>query len=79
MCNLGMYLGMKATFEISLGAVDPDGKYSYLSNMPATGAPTLSPDGSIRTYRFQKTPIMSSYLIAFIVGRLQSRTVTKKS
>lgn len=54
---------IKATFDVTL--VVPKDRIG-LSNMPVVSEQTL-PDGS-RLVRFDKTPIMSTYLVAAVVG-----------
>ncbi len=62
----------KATFKVSLKI---DKKLTAVSNMPIV---TISDDDSeTKTVIFEKTPIMSTYLLAFIVGDL--KCVEKKS
>jgi aminopeptidase N len=41
-----------------------------LSNMPVIGE-TKSDDGSTVTYTYSTTPIMSTYLLAFVIGELE--------
>ena len=52
---------MKATFSISM-AHDP--AFIALTNMPKVGSSTK---GGLRVDRFQKTVIMPTYLLAFVV------------
>mmetsp|Transcript_19389 Transcript_19389/g.33317 ORF Transcript_19389/g.33317 Transcript_19389/m.33317 type:complete len:873 (+) Transcript_19389:55-2673(+) len=54
---------LKATFDVVL--VVPADR-TAISNMPETESKTL-PDGK-RLVRFARTPIMSTYLLAFVVG-----------
>lgn len=53
---------LKATFDISL-IVPP--KLVALSNMPVK---TTTPQGDLIRYDFETTPIMSTYLVAVVVG-----------
>jgi len=72
----------KATFEISITA---DNKFTAISNMPIK---TKKKIGSKTTYNFQKTPLVSTYLIYLGVGefeyltgkagKIQIRVVTTK-
>ncbi|CAB3406551.1 unnamed protein product [Caenorhabditis bovis] len=67
--------GVKATFNIS---VKHDKKYTVLANMPPIEAPPhLKWNTNIVTTRFQQTPPMSTYLLAFAIGefvKLETRT-----
>ncbi len=58
---------LKARFDVTLTA--PKGR-TALSNMPEAAAETL-PDGR-RRVRFETSPVMSTYLLAFIVGEFES-------
>ncbi len=72
----------KATFDIAIIA---DNKFSAISNMPIKSKKKL---GNKTIYKFQKTPIMSTYLIYLgvgefeylkgKVGKVQIRVVTTK-
>ena len=72
----------KATFSLSLEVPDTDD--TVISNMPTKSAETLSrpADFKIATtdftsgkrVEFEKTPRMSTYLLAFCVGRFQKKT-----
>ena len=72
----------KATFEISIIA---DNKFTAISNMPIK---TKKKTGNKTTYNFQKTPLVSTYLIYLGVGefeyltgkagKIQIRVVTTK-
>lgn len=53
---------LKATFRVSLSIPQ---QLSALSNMPVT---EQKEEGERTLYRFEETPIMSTYLLAFIVG-----------
>ncbi|XP_035784947.1 puromycin-sensitive aminopeptidase-like [Anopheles albimanus] len=55
---------IKATFDITLTV--PQDRVA-LSNMPLQSE-TSSDDGSLRVLRFDRTPIMSTYLVAVVVG-----------
>ncbi|XP_049545886.1 puromycin-sensitive aminopeptidase isoform X1 [Anopheles darlingi] len=55
---------IKATFDITLTV--PQDRVA-LSNMPLKSE-TSSDDGSLRVLRFDRTPIMSTYLVAVVVG-----------
>jgi puromycin-sensitive aminopeptidase len=57
----------KARFDVTLTA--PKGR-TAISNMPEAAAETL-PDGR-RRVRFATSPVMSTYLLAFIVGEFES-------
>ncbi len=62
----------KATFSLSLTV--PDGN-TALSNMPEKSS--TQEDGK-RVVTFDATPKMSTYLLAFVIGDLQSRETTTK-
>lgn len=63
----------KATFDVSLVTTEDT---QVLSNMPA--ASTMKSDRG-RLTTFERTPRMSSYLVAFVVGELHKKTATTKS
>ena len=54
---------LKAVFEVTL--VVPEDRVA-ISNMPPSH--TESGEGGLKTVRFAETPVMSTYLLAFIVG-----------
>lgn len=56
---------LKATFELTL--VVPS-EMTAVSNMPIVSEEEVSP--GVKSVRYAKTPIMSTYLLAFIVGDL---------
>jgi puromycin-sensitive aminopeptidase len=56
---------LKAQFEIVLTVPD---KLVCLSNMPCVEQST--PQDGLVTYRFNRTPIMSTYLVAFLLGEM---------
>ena len=58
----------KATFDMSL--IIANENLTALSNMPVRNKTTLG-DGSI-LYEYWRSPVMSTYLLAFIVGELES-------
>ena len=58
----------KATFEISIIA---DNKFTAISNMPVK---TKKKTGNKTTYNFQKTPLVSTYLIYLGVGEFEYLT-----
>jgi puromycin-sensitive aminopeptidase len=58
----------KATFDVTL--VVPS-NLTALSNMPIRG--TYYYDGALKEVIFDRTPVMSTYLLAFIVGELEHR------
>ena len=57
----------KATFEVTLVFAE---EYQAVSNSPAVEE--TSPGPGLKSVRFAETPIMSTYLLAFIVGDLVS-------
>ena len=57
----------KATFEVTLVF---DDEYQAVSNTPAVEE--IVPGPGLKSVRFAETPIMSTYLLAFIVGNLSS-------
>ena len=65
--------GAKARFNLQL-TTDPD--QTVLSNMPIDEQSTVN--GRLVT-RFQTTPRMSTYLVAFVVGELQRKSSRTKS
>lgn len=62
----------KATFDLTL-VTRPE--VETLSNMPIASQST---DGDKMTTSFQTTPVMSSYLLAFVVGEMQKKTTKTK-
>lgn len=61
----------KATFELSIKFDKEENEESFvISNMPEIEIEKREKDG---IYRFLKTPKMSSYLLAFAVGEMQSK------
>ena len=62
---------VQAVFRFSM--VAPQGQ-TVLFNMPETGTTPLA-DGTVE-HSFQGTPLMSTYLVAFIVGDLTAVTTT---
>ncbi len=62
----------KATFDVTLSTEE---NVSVLGNMPVLSQ--KSEDGRLVT-RFETTPRMSSYLVAWVVGDLQKKTATTK-
>lgn len=56
---------VKATFDVTL--VGPKDRV-ILSNMPVQSETTLESDSGQKVLTFQRTPIMSTYLLAFVVG-----------
>jgi puromycin-sensitive aminopeptidase len=56
----------QATFDITLTVA---GDLTALSNMPVVGIVPAS-DGR-KTYKYGRTPLVSTYLIAFVVGELE--------
>ncbi|MEE3248079.1 MAG: M1 family metallopeptidase, partial [Chloroflexota bacterium] len=57
----------KATFEVTLVF---DDEYQAVSNTPAVEE--IVPGPGLKSVRFAETPIMSTYLLAFVVGNLSS-------
>lgn len=64
----------KATFDLAL--ITESG-VEVLSNMPKLEGSGVKEEGRQVT-RFQTTPRMSTYLLAFVVGELQKKTATSK-
>jgi aminopeptidase N len=58
----------KATFDMTL--IITNEKLTALSNMPIRNKEVLE-DGSI-LYQYWRSPVMSTYLLAFVVGELES-------
>ncbi len=59
----------KATFDLTVTAPnDPDA--TVLSNMPAIPSKVAEKNKDLKTVRFETTPIMSTYLLAFVYGRM---------
>jgi puromycin-sensitive aminopeptidase len=57
---------LKATFDIVI-SVEKDSGLTVLSNMPVDIKET---NGQFEIYHFKRTPIMSTYLVAFFVGEV---------
>ena len=69
---------LKATFSIEL---ECDASHCALSNMHAieeTALPSQGENAPRKLIRFGRTPIMSTYLIAFVVGPLESLETRNK-
>ncbi len=62
----------KATFSLKISSVDTD---TILSNMPASF--TTTQDG-VKTVEFVETPRMSTYLVAFAVGKFNATRAKTK-
>ena len=56
---------MKASFTVSL--VCPS-SLRALSNMPCTSSTPLADDAALTRHLFAPTPLMSTYLLAFVIG-----------
>lgn len=63
----------KAVFNLALTTKND---VTVLSNMPAR---TVMPEGDKTTTVFEPTPVMSPYLLAFVVGELQKKSATTKN
>jgi aminopeptidase N len=57
---------IKATFDMRITA--PADRI-VLSNMPELSSEPCAADASLKTVTFQTTPIMSTYLVAIVVGK----------
>lgn len=57
-----MLLVKQATFKITL---DAPSELMTLSNMPIIDEKL---DGNVKTVQFEETPVMSTYLVAVVVG-----------
>ena len=62
----------KATFDLSITAQKDE---TILANTPVKAEKTT---GSTKTIVFEQTPIMSSYLLAFVTGDIQCQEATTK-
>ncbi len=56
---------LKATFDVTIVA---DKDKTVLSNMPLIDAVNVEGSTNLQRFRFERTPIMSTYLLAFVVG-----------
>jgi len=56
---------VKATFDVSIIAEE---NKTVLSNMPLIETTPVSGSATLKRFAFAKTPIMSTYLLAFVVG-----------
>ena len=56
---------LKATFDVTITA--PKNRV-VLSNMPEISSRPATKDSALKTVYFDRTPIMSSYLVAIVVG-----------
>jgi puromycin-sensitive aminopeptidase len=57
---------VKATFGVTIVAPS---ELTALSNMPCTSSSALAEDPKLTRHVFENTPLMSTYLLAFVVGR----------
>lgn len=55
----------KATFDVTLVA---DESKTVLSNMPLIETLPVEGSPTLKKFKFQRTPIMSTYLLAFVIG-----------
>ena len=67
-------IGMKASYTITLSTSDPSGIYTFLSNMPVTSRTVIGTDVTVA---FAPTPVISSYLVAFVIGQLETSTIVR--
>nr|XP_040220030.2 aminopeptidase N-like [Anopheles coluzzii] len=68
---------LKATFELELTHYK---EYNAVANMPLAGTPTPDPDNAdYVTSRFEVTPLMSTYLLAFAVTDFTIRTADRQT
>lgn len=56
---------LKATFDVTIVA---EQNKTVLSNMPLLDAKPVEGNQNLKRFRFDRTPIMSTYLLAFVVG-----------
>lgn len=64
----------KATFELIISV--PDKEDTVLSNMPAKKTKQFGSGNVVKfTTFFEKTPVMSTYLLAFVIGKFQHKTI----
>ena len=62
--------GFKATFSVSISVIIQNASaWAILGNMPSK-SDVVNPDTGARTVRFQRTPIMSTYLVAVVIAQL---------
>lgn len=66
----------KATFAVTM--VVPDGR-QCLSNMPVKEETPADEEGGTRTIKFDTTPVMSTYLLAFVIGEFEAIRQTTKN
>lgn len=65
---------LKATFDVTLIA---DKDKTVLSNMPLVEQTPV--EGNLHKFKFQRTPIMSTYLLAFVIGEYDYVEQTDKN
>ena len=56
---------LKATFDVTIVA---DRAKTVLSNMPLIDSVPVEGSAELSRFRFERTPIMSTYLLAFVIG-----------
>jgi puromycin-sensitive aminopeptidase len=56
---------LKATFDVTIIA---DKDKTVLSNMPLIDSLAVEGSSNLQRFRFERTPIMSTYLLAFVIG-----------
>lgn len=64
----------KATFSLSISSSDPED--TILSNMPLKSTQPDPENPKQKIFEFETTPKMSTYLLAFCVGKFRSKTTT---
>jgi len=56
---------VKATFDVTIVAEE---NKTVLSNMPLIDSLSVIGSSNLKRFRFERTPIMSTYLLAFVIG-----------
>ncbi|MBR0479805.1 M1 family metallopeptidase, partial [Candidatus Saccharibacteria bacterium] len=66
----------KAVFELSITV--PEGDDMVIANTPEMKTALGSRSDSLKTITFEPTPRMSTYLLAFVIGKFHGKTIVNK-
>ncbi len=66
----------KAVFELSITV--PEGDDMVIANTPESKTASGSRSDNLKTITFEPTPRMSTYLLAFVIGKFHGKTIVNK-